>query len=94
MMSDPSLSPPLDPEITAIQDDFARRYRLTRRWIIVDGLDGFEVHDHTIDGVAPSTIYATRALAAARLLQLLGLTEPVTPQSWPERIEIGHVDAS
>jgi len=82
----------LDPEITAIQDDFAKRYRLTRRWIIVDGLDGFEVHDHTIDGVAPPTIYVTRELAAARLLQLLGLQLPVTPQSWPEPVEIGHID--
>lgn len=82
----------IDPEITAIQEDWLRRYRLAHRWMIVEGLDGFEVHDHTIDGVAPPTTYPTREQAAARLLQMLGLKEPVTPQSWPESVCIGTIE--
>ncbi len=81
----------LDPEISAIQEDFLRRFREARRWIIVEDLDGFSVHEHTIDGVAPPSIYPTREEAAARLMQLMGLKRAVTPQNWPERVEIGRV---
>lgn len=40
-------------------------------------------------GVAPTTTYDTSHEAAARALQLLNIKEPVTPQSWPESIQIG-----
>lgn len=82
-MSDP------DEEIVAIQRAQFEASRLAHRWIIVEGLEGYEVHEHTIDGVAPCSVYQTKAEAAARLLQLLDISEPVTPQNWPERVCIG-----
>lgn len=77
---------PMDPEIATIQTEWLERNRLTTRWIIVAEPEGFSVHQHDCDGVAPSHVYQTKAAAAARLLQLLGLTEPVLPQSWPETV--------
>jgi len=40
-------------------------------------------------GVAPTSAYDTPQEAAARACQLLRLTEPVTPQDWPEVAQIG-----
>jgi len=88
------MSKELDPEITSIQQEWLDRHRLAHRWMIAEDLDGFSVHDHTIDGVAPPSTYPTREQAAARLLQLLGIKEPVTPQNWPERVCIGSVGVS
>lgn len=40
-------------------------------------------------GVAPISSYDTPQEAAARVCQLLKLTEPVKPQDWPEIAQIG-----
>jgi hypothetical protein len=47
--------------------------------------------EHWLDsgGIAPTTGYDTPAEATARVLQLLGLTGPVTSQNWPEAVGIG-----
>ena len=84
----------LDLEITAMQTDWLVDNRRKRRWIIVEEPDGvcFTVHEHSIDGVAPQIRKGTKEEAAARLLQCLGIHEPVTPQNWPESICIGFVD--
>ncbi len=50
---------------------------------------GFQVEQWLPDGVAPTSDYDTPQEAAARACQLLGLKEPVTPQSWAEVAQIG-----
>jgi len=40
-------------------------------------------------GTAPTSAYDTPQEAAARAMQLMGLTEPVKPQDWPEIAQIG-----
>ena len=50
---------------------------------------GWTVMRWTADSVCPPSDYDTAQEAAARALQLLRLTEPVTPQDWPEAIGIG-----
>lgn len=83
----------LDPEITKIQQDWQESYRLAHRWMITQEPDGsYSVHQHQIDGVAPASTYPTKEQAAARLLQLLGLKDPVTPQNWPESVCIGYIE--
>lgn len=82
-----------DPEIDDIQAEWQENWRHKRRWTVVEEIDGtYSVHEHTTDGVAPPSCYPDRERAAARLLQLLGLKAPVTPQAHPERVEIGSVD--
>lgn len=58
--------------------------------IVKDG-DGYSVHQHTADSVAPSTSYPTARLAASRVLQLLH-SGPVAPQMHPETACIGSVE--
>jgi hypothetical protein len=51
---------------------------------------GWEVAHWLASGsTAPTTSYDTPQEAAARACQMLGLTEPVKPQDWPESIQIG-----
>lgn len=50
---------------------------------------GYQVEHWTPTGVAPTSDYDTPQEAAARALQLMKLTEPVTPQDWPEIAQIG-----
>ena len=57
--------------------------------LLVKGDYGWRVEQWLSDGVAPSSDYDTPHEAAARACQLLGLREPVTPQSWPEVAQIG-----
>ena len=57
--------------------------------LLVKGDYGWRVEQWLPDGVAPSSDYDTPHEAAARACQLLGLREPVTPQSWPEVAQIG-----
>jgi hypothetical protein len=84
-----AMSDSIDPEVDAIQREWLVRNRLATRWIVVEEPQGYTVHHHTIDGVAPLSWYETKVQAVARLLQLMGVCEPVTPQTWPERVEIG-----
>lgn len=86
------MSNEIDPDITAIQQEWLDHYRLTHRWAVVQEAEGFSVHEHSIDGVAPPSDYPTKEAAAARLLQLMGIKEPVTPQNWPERVCIGYIE--
>ena len=80
----------LDPQIVSIQNDFLEQTRRQKRWIILETAEGWEVHFHTIDGVAPPSSYPTKRLAAARVLQLLGIG-PVAPQDHPEDVCVGYV---
>lgn len=82
---------PIDPDIAVIQEEWFARNRYTHRWVIVAELVGYSVHEHSIDGVAPPTTYPTIELAAARLLQLLGIKQSVSPQTRPEIVEITDV---
>ena len=77
--------------VSEIQEDWLERNRFTNRWVIVQEPEGYSVHVHSIHGVAPSKVYATKEEAAARLLQLLNIGLPVTPQDWPEKVEISFV---
>lgn len=76
---DRQLSAYPDADIVQIQTEWLENYRATRRWIVVEELDGFSVHEHSIAGVFPSITYPTKEAAAARILQLLDLKQPVTP---------------
>jgi hypothetical protein len=81
-----------DQKIVAMQRQHEDGWRLAEKWIIVHTLEGYEVHHHLIDGVGPPSVYPTRDQAAARILQLLKIKQPVTPQNWPERIQIGAIN--
>jgi hypothetical protein len=78
--------------IDEIQFDWLMANAQKQRIVVVSEPDGsFTVHQHTANSVFPSCAYPSAATAAARVLQLLGVSIPVTPQSWPERVEIGNV---
>jgi hypothetical protein len=80
------------PDIVAMQRLHEERLRKTRRWIISETDDGFEVHEWSVDGVAPWATKETAESAAARLLQLMGIKHAIIPQAYPEEVCIGHVD--
>lgn len=80
----------IDPEIIQMQREWLETHQRFKRWIITEEPDGFWVHCHTEDGVAPPTRYPTKRLAASRILQLLGVG-PVAPQDHPEEVCIGHI---
>lgn len=84
------MSQGIDAEVVAIQDEFHARQRLRRRWIVVEEPSGrYSVHEHSAEGVAPPSDYPTAQEAGARVLQLMGVTVGVLPQSWPEEHCIG-----
>ena len=78
-------------DIPTMQRAHEERLRETRRWIIAETEDGFEVHEWTVDGVAPWSTYAAPISAAARLLQLMGIKHAVVPQAYPEEVCIGFI---
>ncbi len=80
-------------EIRQMQFDWLTRNAETHRWIIVAEPEGFTIHEHMIDGVAPPARKATKFEAAARLLQLMGIKEPVAPQDYPEQVCVGTIGA-
>lgn len=54
---------------------------------------GWDVIEHHSDGsVFPTTSYPNAAKAAARVLQLMELTQPIAPQDWPEEVCIGFIE--
>lgn len=55
---------------------------------------GWEVwsQDSTGENFGPKCSYPNAYKAAARLLQLMDIKLPVTPQNWPERICLGDID--
>lgn len=60
---------------------------------IVECPEGYQVHQHTKDSVMPISTHATKRLAAARVLQLMGIG-PVAPQIEPEEATITVVDSA
>lgn len=57
---------------------------------IVERGGKFEVHQHSVDGVAPVSKYKTARLAVSRVAQLLK-TGPIAPQTHPEKVCIGKI---
>lgn len=53
---------------------------------------GWDVIQTDGENIWPTTSYPNSAKAAARVLQLMELTQPVTPQNWPERVCIGFIE--
>jgi hypothetical protein len=81
-----------DPDIPQMQRNHEERLRQTRRFIIAETEAGFEVHEWTMDGVAPWHVYPVKETAASRLLQLMGIDCAIVPQCWPEAVEIASVE--
>lgn len=79
-----------DPDIVRLQDEHHDRLRRVKRWLIAEQPDGYEVHAWTEGGVAPPSKHKTKRLAAARILQLMGLG-PVGPQSHAEEVCVGNI---
>jgi len=52
----------------------------------------FEVSVVSGETVHPTIAYPTKELAAARLLQMMDITAPITPQRWPEDVRIGSIE--
>lgn len=78
-------------DIPTMQREHEERLRKTRRWIIAETDGGFEVHEFTAGGVAPRSVHPVPEMAAARLLQLMGIKHAILPQSYPEDVCIGHI---
>ena len=78
-------------DIAEMQREHEDRLRATHRWMIAETEDGFEVHEWTVDGVAPPATKDTKEAAAARLLQLMGIRHAVIPQAYPERVCVGTI---
>jgi hypothetical protein len=86
-------APANDPwHVSNIQKAHEERLRETRRWIIAETDEGFEVHEWTVDGVGPWAVKGTPEMAAARLLQLMGIKHAIVPQAFPESVCIGRIE--
>lgn len=80
----------IEPEI---RDENYARLRNRDVIVIERGDYGWRVHEWKASGsVAPALDYDLPEEAAARAMQIMGLTDPVTPQSWPEEIGLGKLD--
>lgn len=80
-------------DLDMMKADRAATLATSKETIAIEmGVDGFTVHHWKADSVMPATTYATPGLAAARVLQLLQLTEAVTPQDHPEIACIGSIN--
>ena len=80
------------PDIETMQREHEERLRATRRWMIAETADGFEVHEWTDTSVAPWAEKETKETAAARLLQLMGIKHAIVPQAYPEDVIIGYIE--
>lgn len=58
------------------------------------GWDVQEFYPDSPDSSGPMSSYPNAALAAARVLQLLELTQPISPQTWPEDVCIGFINTN
>ena len=82
----------MDAEVERIKDEHYANLR-KRNVIMIEQSDyGYRMHQWSPDGVAPQSDYDTPHEAAARALQLLGIAEPIAPQSWPEQVQIGTIN--
>lgn len=80
----------MDAEVEEIKREHFEALKSCKVILLVEANYGWEIEQWFPDGVAPTSGYDTPQEAGARALQLLKLTEPVTPQSWPEVIGIGE----
>lgn len=62
-------------------------------FVVAQSERGWDVwdYDSTGENISPKCSYPNAYKAAARLLQLMDIKLPVTPQDWPERICIGEI---
>lgn len=80
-------------EFDEIRAEWFEDYRKKAVVMIIAQPEGyFTVYQHSAGGVGPPTEYQTAKEAVARLAQLLDLKDPITPQNWPEHIQIGSVE--
>lgn len=77
-------------DITTIKQGHWDGYKSLEVWAIIEFADGWGVYWHNAQSVGPTVRYPTKRLAAARILQLLGIG-PVAPQDHPESICIGEI---
>lgn len=82
----------MDKEVAEIKSEHFAALKSREVILLVRSDYGFDVHRWTADSVAPTSSYDNPQEAAARALQLLGIKEPITPQAWPERVEISFPD--
>lgn len=80
----------MDAEIEQIKTEHFEAIRGRKVVLLIKSDYGWDVETWSPGGVAPTSSYDTAQEAGARVLQLLGLKEPVTPQSWPEIAQIGN----
>lgn len=77
-------------EMDDIRQEYFQGFKGREVVMLIKADYGWEVaHWLASGGVAPTSSYDTPQEAAARACQLMGLTETVTPQSWPEVAQIG-----
>lgn len=81
-----------DWDISTIKDEHYRNIREREVFMLVATDYGWQVQWWTKDSVAPPADYDTPHEAAARVLQLMGIKEPVKPQDWPEDVCIGRIE--
>lgn len=82
----------MDAEVEQIKDEHYANLR-KGHCIIVERSDyGYRVHQWSPDGVAPQSDYDTPHETIARVMQLLEVKEPVSPQAWPEEVCVGVIE--
>lgn len=82
----------MDNELEAIKDEWIAKLRKGDVVMIERSDYGFRVHQWSPDGVAPQSEYDTPQEAVARVAQLMMIKEPITPQDWPEEVQIGKIE--
>ena len=84
----------MDWSVDAIKAEHVKRL-VQREVFLIERTDyGWQVQWWTPGSVAPQSDYDTPHEAAARLLQLMQIKEPVIPQGWPEDVCIGNIETS
>ena len=82
----------MDKVVEEIRDEHYARIRQRDCYLIEKTDYGFKVHDWSADGIGPSFDYDTPQEAVARVAQIIGLTEPVMPQNWPQPVCVGTIE--
>lgn len=77
----------MDHEISQIKDAHYANILQREVFMVIATDYGWQVQWWTKDGVAPQADYDTPHEAAARVLQLTSIKEPITPQDWPEDVD-------
>lgn len=79
-------------DIDTIKDEHLKTIRNREVFMIVAGDYGWQVQWWTKDSVAPQVEKDTPQEAVARVLQLMGIKEAVSPQDWPEDVCVGRIE--